>query len=176
VSGRTHLKYYSDLLAEYQSKTGIYPLQDKATDVPVYVFVANDWQRPKGAPPYKHVVVSMRAWISELEKGLGRTVDEYYDPQYASDGYRPILYIYLVYKDTFFFAVHLYQDYPFAKKVAEHYNKLEISNKPNVQNRAADPKRLFASEDFQSALKVPYKGGFFREREAKYLHFSKQQK
>lgn len=172
----THLKYYSDLLAEFHSKTDIYPLQDKAAEAPVYVFVANDWQRAKGTPPYKHAVVSMRDWINELERGLRRPVDEYYDPQYASDSSRPNLYIYMVYEDTFFFAVHLYQDYPFAKKVAEHYNKLEISNKPNVQNRAADPGRLFASEDFQSALKVPYKAGFFKEREAKYLHFTKQQK
>ncbi len=172
----THLKYYSDLLAEYHSKTGIYPLQDMAAEAPVYVFVANDWQRTKGTPPYKHAVVSMRDWINELEKGLGRPVDEYYDPQYGAESSRPNLYIYMVYEDTFFFAVHLYHDYPFAKKVAEHYNKLEISNKPNAQNRVADPGRLFASEDYQSALKVPYKAGFFREREEKYLHFTKQQK
>jgi len=170
----THLKYYSDLLAEYHGKTGIYPLQDKAADAPVYVFVAHDWQRAKGSPPYKHVVVSMRDWINELEKGLGRPVDEYYDPQYASDGYKPNFYIYMVYQDTFFFAVHLYQDYPFAKKVAEHYNKLEISNKPNAQNRAADPGRLFGSAGFQDALEVPYKADFFKEREEKYLHFTKQ--
>jgi hypothetical protein len=172
----THLKYYSDLLAEYHGKTGIYPLQDKAAGVPVYVFVAHDWQRAGGTPPYKHSVASIRDWINELENGLGRPVDEYYDPQYASDGYKPNLYIYMVYRDTFFFAVHLYRDYPFTKKVAEHYNKLEISNKPNAQNRAADPERLFASEDFRSALEIPYKADFFKEREAKYLHFTKQQR
>ena len=171
----SHLKYYSDFLAEYRAKSGIYPLQDRASDAPVYVFVAHDRQRAGGTPPYKHSVVSMRDWIDELERGLGRPVDEYYDPQYAADGYRPILYIYMVYKDVFFFAVHLYQDYPFAKKVAEHYYKLEISNKPNAQNRAADPERLFASAEFRDALKVPYKAGFFKEREQKYLHFTKQQ-
>jgi hypothetical protein len=170
----THLKYYSDLLAEYRDKTGVYPFQDKAADAPVYVFVAHDGQRAWGTPPYKHSVVSMRDWINELENGLGRAVDEHYDPQYFSEGHKPVIYIYMVYRDTFFFAVHLYQDYPFAKKVAEHYNKLEISNKPNAQNRVADPGRLFASEDFQNALNIPYKADFFKERAAKYLHFTKQ--
>jgi len=171
----THLKYYFDLLAEYHGKTGIYPLQDNAADMPVYVFVAHDGQLPKGRPPYRHAVVSMRDWINELEKGLGRPVDEYYDPQYVREGHRPNAYIYMVHKDAFFFAVHLYQDYPFAKNVAEHYNKLEISNKSNAQNRAAEPRSLFASQDFQDALKVPYKAGFFKEREEKYLHFTKQE-
>jgi hypothetical protein len=170
----THLKYYSDLLAEYRGRTGVYPLQDKAADAPVYVFIAHDGQRAGGTPPYKHSVVSMRDWINELENGVGRAVDEHYDPQYFSDGYRPNIYIYMVYRDTFFFAVHSYRNYPFTKKVAEHYNKLEISNKPNARNGAADPERLFASQDFQDALKIPYKADFFKERAAKYLHFTKQ--
>ena len=172
----THLKYYSDLLAEYHNKTGSYPLQDKAADMPVYVFVATDTQRVKGAPSYKHAVVSVRDWVSDLEIRLGRPLDEYYDPQYFSDKYKPNFYIYMVYKDTFFFAVHLYQDYPFAKNVAEHYNKLEISNKPNARNNAVEPAGLFESGDFQDALAVSYKVDFFKEREAKYLHFTKQQK
>jgi len=171
----THLKYYSELLAEYHSKTGIYPLQERAADAPVYVFVAHDGQVAKGAPSYKHSVVSMRDWISDIERGLGRPVDEYYDPQYAANNRRPNLYVYMVYKDTFFFAVHLYHDYPFAKRMAEHYNKLEVSNKPDVQNRAADPEHLFATDDFQAALNVPYKVDFFKERDAKYLHFTKRQ-
>jgi len=170
----THLKYYSDLLAEYHGKTGAYPFQDKAADAPVYVFVAHDGQRAWGTPPYKHTVVSMRDWINELENGLGRTVDEHYDPQYFSDGSKPIIYIYMVYRDTFFFVVNLYRGYPFTKKAGEHFNKLEISNKPNAQNRAADPERLFASEDFRDALNIPYKAGFFEGRAAKYLHFTKQ--
>ena len=171
-----HLKYYSDLLAEYHSKKGSYPLQKKATEMPVYVFVAHDHQSASGKPAYKHLVVPMREWVQDLEAGLERSVDEHYDPQFAGDGYKPNLYIYMVYRDTFFFAVHLYQDYPFAKHVSEHYNKLEVSNKPNRQNQAADPETLLTSEAFLNALRVPYKVDFFQEREAKYLHFTKQEK
>jgi len=171
-----HLNYYADLLAEYQRKKGGYPLQQRAAEMPVYVFVAHDHQRAGGKPPYKHLVVPMREWIQDLEAGLERPVDEHYDPQYFGEGYKPNLYLYMVYKDTYFFAVHLYQDYPFAKHVSEHYNKLEVSNNPTRQNQAVDPATLFTSEAFLNALKAPYKADFFREREAKYLHFTKQQK
>ena len=171
-----HLKYYADLLAEYHRKKGRYPFQERATEMPVYVFVAHDHQRAGGKPPYKHLVAPMRDWVLDLEAGLQRPVDEHYDPQFFGEGYKPNLYLYMVYQDTYFFAVHLYQDYPFAKHVSEHYNKLEISNKPNRQNQAVDPATLFASEAFVNALKAPYKADFFQEREAKYLHFTKQPK
>lgn len=171
-----HLRYYSDLLAEYHRKKGSYPLPERATEMPVYVFVALDTQTHKGKPPYKHLVVLMREWVQILEAGLERSVDEYYDPQLYGDGYKPNSYIYMMDRDAFFLAVHLYQDYPFAKHVAEHYNKLEVSNKADPHNQAADPETLFTSEAFLNALRVPYKVGFFQEGEAKYLHFTKQQK
>jgi hypothetical protein len=170
-----HLKYYSDLLAEYHAKKGKYPLQESATEMPVYVFVAHDDQSPRGKPAYKHLVVPMRGWVQDLEAGLERSVDEHYDPQLYGDGYKPNFYIYMMYRGTYFLAVHLYQDYPFANHVSEHYNKLEVSNRPNPKSQAADPETLFRSEAFLNALSVSYKVEFFQEREAKYLHFTKQQ-
>ena len=80
----------------------------------------------------------------------------------------------MITKDTYFFAIHVHQPFGFAKKVAEYYYKIEISNNPNSQNRAKDPKELFASPEFQAELgKAVSKEGFFKERENKYLHYTR---
>jgi hypothetical protein len=170
-----HLKYYGLLIEEYHDKTGRYPFQGKS-EVPIYVHVANDQQVGfiKNAAPYKHEVVSFAEFVRELESSLGRAVEEYYDPQYRPVG-KPNFYVYMVHKDAYFFAVHLHQGFPFAERLAEHYYKAEISSAANEQNRAWSPSDLFKDPDFVKATQRPLaKPGFFREREKKYLHHTKQ--
>jgi len=169
-----HLKYYGELVEEYAQKNGLYPFQGEG-DIPVYVHVANTQQKKyvQGTIPYEHTVASMQQFVARLEEGLGRTIDEKYDPQYVPS-YKPNFYIYMIYKDTFFFAVHLHHAFPFAKKVGEHYYKLEISNLPTPQNRAARLSDLLMDESFAREIeKAPVKAGFFTEREALHLHDSK---
>jgi len=169
-----HLKYYSSLLKEYFQKTGKYPFQNEFS-VPLYVHIAHDQQIEftKSGPPYAHKVKSFKDFVFELENKLGREINEYYDPQYRPD-HKPNFYIYMITKNTYFFAIHVHQNYPFSKKVADYYYKIEISNNPNLQNKAQLPSQLFARKDFQTAIVHPItKPGFFKERENKYLHYTK---
>ena len=108
-----------------------------------------------------------------IEQGLGRKINEYYDPQYAPD-YKPNFYIYMANQGTYFFAIHQHQEYPFSKKVAEHYYKIELSNNANSLNKANSPSELFASKEFKEAANKPIgKVGFFEEREKKFIHATK---
>jgi len=170
-----HLKYYGELLLEFKEKTGNYPFMDEAT-VPLYVHVASPEQEmfAKMRPPYKHKMKSFKEFVQVVEMKLGRQIDEHYDPQYRPD-YKPNFYIYMANRGTYFFAIHQHQEYSFAKKVSKHYNKIEISNHPNSGNMANDPKMLFASKEFLTAMSQPIlKLGFFKEREKKFIHATKQ--
>ena len=161
-----HLKHYGDLIEEYHSKTGKYPFEGTAK-VPVYVHIANDQQSPyaKNGPPTPHKLISNADFIAELEKGLGRTIKERYDPQFDRSG-KPNWYIYMTSGDFYFFAVHLHQPHPFAKKIADNYYKVEISNVANENNNACSPKLLFESTEFKTATQKPLtKPGFFAVRE-----------
>src|SRR5207253_671 len=102
-----HLKYYGTLIEEYKEKTSHYPLEGRSA-VPIYVHVAHDRQSEftKKGPPTKHEVIPFADLIAELESGLGRPIDEYYDPQYFPTR-RPNFYIYMIHRDAFFFAVHV---------------------------------------------------------------------
>ena len=67
-----HLKYYGELLDEFHSKTGSYPLQGRR-DFPIYVHVGHEGQQPSpdDAPAYQHEVVAMVDFVAALELGLG---------------------------------------------------------------------------------------------------------
>jgi hypothetical protein len=169
-----HLKYYALLIEEYNDKAGHYPFQGY-DDVPLYVYVANDAQikHTKGGPPYAHKVIAFKEFVKEVERVLGSDIDEYYDPQYSPD-HKPNFYMYMITNDTYFFAIHVHQPFAFAKKVAEYYYKVEISNNPNSQNRAKDTKELLKSSAFSTELNKPVsKEGFFKARVDKYLHYTK---
>lgn len=169
-----HLKHYGELLERYHRITGKYPFQGQK-DVPIYVYFANDEQIEftKQGPSYPHVVIPFKEFVKEIESVLGKEINEYYDPQYRPD-YKPNFYAYMIDHDTYFFAVHVHQPYPFAKKVAEHYYKIELSNHPNPQNQAVSLDQLLNSSEFQAELnRTVSKEGFFKEREDKYLHHTK---
>jgi hypothetical protein len=169
-----HLKYYGQLLERYHKATGKYPFQGQM-EVPIYVHVANDEQieSTKQGPPYPHAVIPFKDFVKEIESALGEEINEYYDPQYKPD-HKPNFYIYMIQRNTYFFAVHVHQPYPFAKKVAEHYYKVELSNQPNPQNQAVSFDELLNNSKFQTELnKAVSKEGFFKEREDKYLHDTK---
>lgn len=169
-----HLKHYGDLIEEYHAKTGKYPFEGTAK-VPVYVHIANDQQAryAKNGPPKPHRLISSVDFIAELEQGLGRTIKERYDPSFAPRN-KPNFYIYMASEDFYFFAVHLHQPYPFAKKIADNYHKVEISNVANEINNACSPYLLFESTEFKAAAQKPLtKPGFFAAREKQYENFTK---
>ena len=170
-----HLQHYGSLIEEYRQKTGRVPLQDSA-DVPVYVHVANDQQMPyaRQGPPIPHRLMSMAEFVSELEAGLGRTIKERYDPQFRPTS-KPNFYIYMVQDRDYFFAVHLHQPFPFAKKIADKYYKAEISSVANGLSDASPPAALFDSPEFAAATNRSLaKRGFFEDRERRYEEFTKR--
>lgn len=172
-----HLEHYGSLIESYKEKTGIYPFEGKY-NVPVYVHIAHNEQIAftKQGPSYPHEAISFKKLVLELESKLGTEIVEFYDPQYRPDS-KPNFYVYMVTQNTYFFAVHVHQHFPFAKKVAEDYYKIEISNNANSENMALSPERLFSSKEFQleSGKKVTNEG-FFIERENKYTHYTKSEK
>ncbi len=170
-----HLEHYGKLIEEFRSVTGRVPLQGKA-EVPIYVHIANDQQIEftKNGPPYPHKVIPVAEFVAELESGLGRTIDEYYDPQYRPYK-KPNFYIYMVRGDSYFVAVHVSQPFPFATKIGEAYYKIEISNAANSQNGATKPQSLFANAQFATARDQPVKKKLFSLRDEKYLNYSKQE-
>jgi hypothetical protein len=172
-----HLKFYGELLEEYFKIKGNYPFQGE-NSIPTYVYIANDEQieSTKPGPPYSHKVISFKKFVDEVESVLGREINEYYDPQYRPDK-KPNFYMYLINGDTFFFAINIHQPFPFTRKVGEDYYKVEISNHPTPQNKAAFFQQLINNPEIQAELnKQASKEGFFKEREIKYLHFTKSVK
>lgn len=169
-----HLKYYRQLLEEYHAIAGKYPFQLKK-NIPVYVYIANDQQieYTKACPQDPNIVFSFKMFVREVEKVLGREINEYYDPQDIPAG-KPNFYIYMVRGDTYFFCVYVRQPYPFARKVADHHYAIDISNNPSLSNRALDPDLLFSSPQFNAELnKTVSNEAFFEKREDKYLHYTK---
>ena len=172
-----HLKYYSELIEEYKKATGSYPFMEDA-EIPIYVFIATKEQLPKGHPdqtaPYRHRIGTLTYFFGLLEKGLGRPVDEFYDPQKVSNTQRPNYYIYMANRGTYFFAVHFHNKFPFTTEVATNYNKIETSNNPTAENKAKNPDILFKNTEFIELLKRPLKKpGFVEEREHETIKASK---
>ncbi len=164
-----HLKYFGELIAEYHRKTGKYPLQGKSAHQN-YVYIAAPHQQKyvKAGPPHKHEVTDVEAFREELEKGLGRKTDLKFDPQKVPVG-GPNFYIYMIEGDSFFFAVHLYNDHSFTNPVSNHYHKIEITNKDFNRRGVWKYKILLADKAFQKAIgEKPYKEGFFLHLEEQY--------
>lgn len=171
-----HLKYYTNLIQEYYTKTGSYPFQ---SEEPQYIYIANKEQEAftneyDSSIPYKHLTISFADFVKEIESTLNITVNEYYDPQYAPD-IKPNWYLYASMNNNFYFAIHLHQSFDFSKNLAEYYNKVEISNVPNKgDNLILTTHELLESEQFKTLLNSDIeKEDFFKERENLHLHETK---
>lgn len=170
-----HLQYWVNLIEEYHAKTGKYPFQDEA-NVPIYVIIATPRQQiPRSQMPKDIVTKSMHAFVKTLETGLGRTINEYYDPQFEKD-YKPNFYMYMINKGVYNFAIHTHQRYYFGKNIAPNYNKVEVSNVYNPSaNLIVTPTILFDSDYYKEMSQKPLqKPKFFAEREQQTLHQTKQ--
>jgi hypothetical protein len=170
-----HLNYYGNLLNEYKTKTGKYPFQGEERNLPIYIYVANDEQieGTKPGPPFSHREIGFQEFVEEVEKELGKEILEYYDPQYRPDA-KPNFYMYMIRNNTYFFAIHVHRPYPFARKIADGYYKIELSNNPSNDNKAQLWSNLVVNPEFIKELNKPIeKEDFFKERENKYLHYTK---
>lgn len=131
-----HFDYYAQLLTEYYKKNGKYPFQYEK-EYPVYVFILTNFQEKdfKDTNPHRHYTVNDKYFFEELSTGLGRNIYEKYDPQKVGTDGRPNMYIYMVHGDYFYFAIHLYNGNSFTKSISRYYNKMELSNEDDNENK-----------------------------------------
>lgn len=163
-----HLKYFGELIEEYHQKTGKYPLQGES-DTQHYVLIAAPHQQKyaKGTPE-QFKVSDVERFRAVLKEGLGRDIDLKFDPQKVPTA-APNFYIYMIDGDSYFFAVHLYNAYPFSNPLDKHYNKLEITNEEPNRRGLWKLDDLLNDKDFQTAMnEKPYKEGFFLHLEEQY--------
>lgn len=155
------LKVLGGHIESYYRQTGKYPLQG-ASERPNYVYIATKEQRQyvQGGPPYPHVNTDVAVLIKELERVLGENIEIPFDPQRVPVN-KPNFYIYLVTEDSYFLAVHLFEPYPFAKAIAKHYHKLEVTNVELDRPGAWLYSELMANESYISAAStMPNKPGY----------------
>jgi len=172
-----HLKYYGRLIDEYHEITGKYPLQ-QVMPMPFYVCVANDQQMEfvELQPEGPHAEVPFSVFVKQIESALGREINEYYDPK-DQPVYKPNFYVYRIHNDTFYFTAYVHRPYSFARKVAESYYKVVISNSPDPENKIFSPEKLFNSPEFNKEInKTVSEKNFFKQREGKFLHHTKEKK
>jgi hypothetical protein len=170
-----HFDYYAQLLAEYYEKAGKYPFQYEK-EYPVYVFILTSFQEKdfRDTNPYRHYTVNDKYFFEELSDVLGKDIYEKYDPQKVSSDGRPNMYIYMVYEDNFYFAIHLYNDNPFTKNIAGYYNKMELSNEDDIESRLFTYETLKDDPQYLKLLnRIANKQGFFDELDEQYKNDSK---
>ncbi len=169
-----HIKYYGGLIEDYKEKMGKFPFEGEES-VPIYVFIVHDQQEKYTLQenPNPHKTIELKRFINELEKGIGRNINQYYDPQYVPRK-KPNSYIYMVRDSEYFFAVHISRYYNFSTKVSDHYYKVEISNHPPQGSNIQTYSSLINNPTFIRLInKVPCKDGLFKKREREYIDFIK---
>jgi hypothetical protein len=170
-----HFDYYAQLLTEYYEKNGKYPFQYEKND-PVYVYLLTNFQEKnfKDMNPHKHHTLNDKYFFEELSKGLHKDIIEKYDPQKVSSDRRPNMYVYMVDKDNFYFAIHLYHSNKFTKNIAKYYHKMELSNVDDVTYTLFSYKTLENDSKYIELLnKEPKKKKYFEELEEQYKTNSK---
>jgi hypothetical protein len=160
-----HFDYYAQLLTEYYEKNGKYPFQYEK-EYPIYVFILTDFQEKdfEDTNPYRHYTANDKYFFEELSNRLSREIDEKYDPQKVGTDGRPNMYIYMVYGDNFYFAIHLYNSNPFTKSISQYYNKMELSNEDDSENKLYTYETLKNNPVYLALInQMANKQGFFGE-------------
>jgi len=152
----------SGYIEKYKEITGKYPFEGDVT-VPHYVHIATKKQEKyaKGAPPYEHKRTSVQDFIKELQSKLGTDIQIPFDLQKVPSN-KPNFYIYMVFGNAYFMAVHVHHDYSFANKVADYYNKVEITNNPDANRKGTWLRnQLLANQAYIDAVNAkPNKPGY----------------
>ena len=148
-----HFDYYAKLLDEYYQKKKKYPFQS-TKEAPVYVFILNKIQEKYFIDnnPIHHYRISDADFFTELAQGVGRSVDEKYDPQNISTGGRPSMYIYMIDGNRMFFAVHLFSGNAVSREVSPFYHKVELSDISVPQKNIYTYKELEKTPEYKKLI------------------------
>jgi hypothetical protein len=170
-----HFDYYAQLLTEYYEKNGKYPFQYEKED-PIYVFILTNFQEKdfEDTNPYRHYTVNDKYFFDELSKGLERDIYEKYDPQKVGTDGRPNMYVYMIHGNNFYFAIHLYNANPFSKNISRYYNKMELSNENDDENKFYTYETLKNDEIYLELVnRKANRQGFFDELDEQNKNDSK---
>ncbi|MDO5769420.1 MAG: hypothetical protein Q4P13_07945 [Psychrobacter sp.] len=174
-----HLYYWTRKIYDYKQKTGKFPFEGESTQ-PILVEIATPEQqqtinRPPNVPKSSHTVADLVKILSSVTPN--EPFYELYDPQYAPD-VKPNFYIYMIDGDTFYFAIHTHQAYPFARQVGPDYYKVEVSNVYDPRTKyILRPEMLFESQAYEDAVKAHIqKPDFFAQREELSQQASQKEK
>jgi len=163
------LAQLSGYIEQYKEITGKYPFQGQ-TELPHYVHIATkeQGQYAKGGPPYSHKRSSSQLFVKELMSKLGLEIEIPFDLQRVPVN-KPNFYIYMIRGDIYYLAVHVHHDYSFANKIADYYNKVEVTNSPGPKRKGAWLRsELLAYEPYNNARKaLPHKPGYTEELRVK---------
>ena len=145
------LAVLSGYIEQFHALTGRYPLQGAST-LANYSFIATrEQQKAITPPPYEHTRTEVGTLISELQQVLGEDLELPFDPQQFAVT-APVFYVYMIIEDSWFLAVHLYGDYPFANRLGNHYSKVEITNRAQPGPGQWQREALMNNADYQAAV------------------------
>jgi len=155
----------SGYIEKYKEITGKYPFQGE-TDQPNYVYIATKEQEQyaKSGPPYSHKKTSAQSFVEKLLTNLGSETQIPFDLQRVPVN-KPNFYIYMIRGDIYYLAVHVHHDYSFANKVADYYNKVEVTNDLGTKRKGTWLRsELLVHEPFNKARSAsPHKPGYTEE-------------
>ena len=159
------LALLSGHIEKYKEVTGKYPFQDQ-TELPHYVHIATKEQEQyaKGGPPYSHKKSSAQSLVKELTSKLGAETEIPFDLQRVPTN-KPNFYIYMIRGDVYYLAVHVHQDFSFAQKVADYYNKVEVTNYQGQKRKGTWLRgELLSNDAYKKAISAsPHKPGYTKE-------------
>lgn len=189
-----HLEYWTGLIEEYDEETGQFPFSsDLANEESIGLVRIATVDQSKFFSPGSSQYVSeldnnstgrfqefaMADFVAELERGLGRTVEEKYDIQYAPSG-SPVWYNYFVTDDGYLLWVTcitcdvtlistlLFDGYTPTVNITSHGMKDSVS-------KALTRSEMLSHPVFLQWKSRPYvKEGFVRYREQLHRNDSKE--
>jgi len=156
------LAQLSGYIEEYKDATGKYPMQGQ-TDLPHYVYVATKAQEQyaENGPPYAHKRSGVQLLVKELVSVLGDDIQIPFDLQKVPVN-KPNFYIYMVKDESYYLAVHVHQNFPFSYPIADHNNKVEVTNYQGKTRKGTWLRsELMKDEAFTEAMNAePIKPGY----------------
>ena len=159
----------SGYIEQYKQITGKYPFQGQ-TELPHYVHIATKEQEKyaENGPPYSHKRSSAKSFVNELMTKLGSDIEIPFDLQRVPVN-KPNFYIYMIKDDIYYLAVHVHNDYSFANKIGDYYNKVEVTNYPGPNRKGTWLRsELLAHDPYIKARNAtPNKPGYTEELKVK---------
>jgi hypothetical protein len=153
------LKYYGLLIAGYHEKTGAYPLQKKAKkNMENYVYIGTNEQTElfsKSNYPKLYNIFKYQDFVKDIESVMKIKIQPAFDPQNVPVN-APVVYIYMLKDNNYYFSVNLFDGGKFAKKIDEGYYQVQLSNMEDNDDGVFRLETLLQNSEFLYRLNDIY--------------------